>query len=38
MRQQNPQAEQALQTVPFFTNLKREETGELASHLGLAAL
>jgi len=35
MRQQNPQAEQALQVVPFFTNLKREESGELASHLVL---
>ena len=35
MRQQNEQAELALQTVPFFTNLKREETGELASHLVL---
>jgi CRP/FNR family transcriptional regulator, cyclic AMP receptor protein len=33
MRQENPQAEQALQTVPFFTNLKRDETGELAGHL-----
>jgi len=35
MRQQNPQAEEALQVVPFFTNLKREESGELASHLVL---
>ena len=35
MTQQNLQAEQALQTVPFFTNLKRDETIELASHLVL---
>ncbi len=35
MRQHNPQTEQALKTVPFFTNLKREEAGELAGHLVL---
>ncbi len=35
MRQQNNQAEQALLTVPFFTNLKEEEMSQLANQLVL---